>query len=298
MKVIPFQIPRTGNSSIHVQTDRGPHFYNHLHQHPEIQITLVCQSVGTLIAGDYVGRFQEGDVFVIGSNQHHVFRNDAVYFTRKKKAGSVTVFFDENSLGGKFWQQEELINFLPFFEQSRTGYRITGEKQTQIASLLKQLAEASSLEKLILFLQMIEKLSQPDCLTPLSKTQTQGSIKDDDGSRLNRIIAHTFREYHREIPLSEIGRIAHMTVTAFCKYFRRRTGKTYLNFVQELRVSHACKLLLEKDSPITDICYASGFTNLSHFNRVFKKITGHTPRDYRFAVNQVLDQSTTSPSRS
>ncbi|MDE3252782.1 MAG: helix-turn-helix domain-containing protein [Bacteroidota bacterium] len=299
MKVIPFQIPRTGTASIHVQTDRVPHFYNHLHQHPEIQLTLICQSVGTLIAGDYIGRFQEGDVFVIGSNQPHVFRNDATYLTRKKKAVSITVFFDENSLGVKFWQQEELIHFLPFFEQSRTGYRITGEKQTQIASLLKQLSEASGLEKLILFLQLIEKLSQPDHLSPLSKTQTQGSIKDDDGSRLNRIIAHTFREYHREIPLSEIGKIAHMTVTAFCKYFKRRTGKTYLNFLQEIRISHACKLLLEKESPISGISDASGFSNLSNFNRVFKKITGHSPREYRSAVNGEPDHpSTTSPSRS
>lgn len=287
MKVIPFQIPRTGTTSIHVQSDRVPHFYNYLHQHPEIQITLICQSVGTLIAGDYVGRFQEGDVFVIGSNQPHVFRNDAVYLKKKKQAESVTVFFDENSLGGSFWQQEELISFLPFFKTSKTGYRINGALQTRTANLLIQLSEASGLGKLILFMELIELLSHPTNLTPLSKTQTQGSIKDYDGSRLNRIIAHTFREYQREIALSEIADIAHMTITAFCKYFKRRTGKTYLNFLQEVRVSHACKQLLEKDSPITDISDASGFSNLSNFNRVFKRITGHTPREYRSTVNQV-----------
>jgi quercetin dioxygenase-like cupin family protein len=93
MKVVPFQIPKTGNESIKVQADHLPHLYNHLHQHPEIQVTLITKSSGTLIAGDYVGRFNEGDVFVIGSNQPHVFRNDAVYFKKKMTASSITVFF-------------------------------------------------------------------------------------------------------------------------------------------------------------------------------------------------------------
>ncbi len=299
MKVIPFQIPRSGNAAIHVQYDRVPHFYNHLHQHPEIQVTLIRQGIGTLVAGDYVGRFQEGDVFVIGSNQPHVFRNDTVYFKKKKQAASITLFFDENSLGGGFWQQEELISFLPFFEQSRMGYRITGQKQQQMAHLLGRLEKASGLEKLALFVEVITVLSTPAGMVTLSKTNMQRSIKDYDGTRLNRIITHTFREYQRDIPLSEIGEIAHMTVTAFCKYFKTRTGKTYLNFLNEVRISHACKQLMEKDSPITDISYASGFSNLSNFNRVFKRITGHTPREYRSVVNKtVYHQPTTSPSRS
>ncbi len=297
MKVIPFQIPRSGNTSINVQVDQVPHLYNHLHQHPEIQVTLISQSSGTLIAGDYVGRFEAGDVFVIGSNQPHVFRNDAIYFKKKKMAESITLFFDENTLGKEFWLQAELASLQPFFNNSQFGYRVQGNKQREMQSLLLSLKKAHGLKKLSLFIQLLHLLSSEKELAPLSKTHPQRTIKSFDGSRLNRIIAYTFKESQRNLMLAEIAGVANMTVEAFCKYFKTRTGKTYISFLNEIRISNACKYLLLEDKTITEICYESGFSNLSNFNRVFKKITGNTPKEYRMAINQGLDQ-TTSPSRS
>lgn len=285
MKIVPFQIPKTGDESIRVQADTVPYLYNHLHQHPEIQVTLISKSSGTLIAGDYVGRFEAGDVFVIGSNQPHVFRNDAVYFKKKLLAASVTVFFDEHTFGKRFWQQAELSAFVPFFDQSQGGYKIKGEKQVQIAQILGAFVTASGIDRIRLFIELISLLSTKTDLTPLSQTITKRSIKSFDGDRLNRIIAYTFRENHRSIRLEEIAAEANMTVEAFCKYFKTRTGKSYINFLNEIRISNACKLLLLGDKAVTAICYESGFANLSNFNRVFKKITGKTPKAFRSANN-------------
>ena len=159
MKIVPFKIPRSGNEAIRVQVDAMPHLYNHLHQHPEIQLTLVVESHGTLVASDYVGRFREGDVFVIGSNQPHVFRNDAVYFKKKLKAKAITLFFDESTLGNLFWQQEEVKSFLPFFRNSLGGYRFKGKKQEQLRNLLLQIASAEKMDKIILLMQIINLLS-------------------------------------------------------------------------------------------------------------------------------------------
>lgn len=297
MKVIPFQIPRSGNSSINIQVETVPHLYNHLHQHPEIQVTLISQSSGTLIAGDYVGRFEAGDVFVIGSNQPHVFRNDAVFFRKKRIAVSITLFFDENTLGKEFWLQAELASLQPFFSNSQFGYRVQGSKQLEMQSLLISLKDATGLKKLSLFIQLLHLLNSERELVSLSKTHPQRTIKSFDGSRLNRIIAYTFKESHRSLMLDEIAGIANMTVEAFCKYFKTRTGKTYISFLNEIRISNACKFLLLEDKTITEICYESGFSNLSNFNRVFKKITGKTPKEYRMAINNGFDQIT-SPSRS
>lgn len=285
MKVIPFQIPRSGNTSLNVQVEKVPHLYNHLHQHPEIQVTLIKQSSGILIAGDYIGRFEPGDVFIIGSNQPHVFRNDSIYFSKKKTAESITVFFDENTLGKEFWLQSELSSLQSFFSESQFGYRILGSKQHKMQEILLSLKDASGLKKLNLFIQLLDLLSTNQELQALSKTHPQRTIKSFDGSRLNKIIAYTFKESQRSIKLSEIAGVANMTVEAFCKYFKTRTGKTYINFLNEIRISKACKYLFLEDKTITEVCYESGFSNLSNFNRVFKRITGKTPKEYRQAVN-------------
>lgn len=281
MKVVPFIIPRSDEASIRVQVDEVPHLYNHLHQHPEIQLTLICKSSGTLIAGDYVGRFREAEVFVIGSNQPHVFRNDAVFFKNRSTAKAITVFFDEASLGNRFWQLAEVKSFLPFFRNSLGGYRITGKKQNQLSEALLLIAEAEGLDKLILFLHLIRLLSSKKEMKPLSHITIQRPIKSYDGNRLNRVVEFTFRENQRSIRLEEIAGVANMTVEAFCKYFKTRTGKTYIHFLNEIRVSNACKLLLSEDWPVSTICYKTGFANLSNFNRVFKKINGHTPKEFR-----------------
>ncbi len=295
MKVIPFQIPRSGKASVNVQVDKVPHLYNHLHQHPEIQVTLIAKSSGTLIAGDYVGRFEEDDVFVIGSNQPHVFRNDAIYFEKKKKAESITLFFDENTLGKEFWMHTELSSFHSFFNNSQFGFRLLGDKQMEMQKLLLSIKDAAGLEKLGLFIQVLNLLNSVKEMVPLSKTHSQKTIKSFDGNRLNRIISFTFKESHRNLMLAEIAGVANMTVEAFCKYFKTRTGKTYINFLNEIRISNACKALLLEDKAITMICYDSGFSNLSNFNRVFKKINNKTPKEYRLAISNGIDQ-TTSPS--
>ncbi|GAC1444611.1 MAG: AraC family transcriptional regulator [Sediminibacterium sp.] len=284
MKVVPFKIPQSGQEAIRVQVDDMPHLYNHLHQHPEIQLTLIRETRGTLVAGDHVGRFKEGDVFVIGSNQPHVFRNDAVYFNKQCSAKAITVFFDENMPGNGFWQIPELASFLPFFKTSLGGYHITGRKQLQLGVLLSRITETTGVDKLILFLEMIKLLATKKDMTRLSNTTIQRSIRDFDGNRLNQVLEHTFRESHRTIKLAEIAGIANMTVEAFCKYFKTRTRKTYVNFLNEVRVHNACKLLLTEDKPVTSVCYESGFSNLSNFNRVFKKTTGKTPKEYKSVV--------------
>ncbi len=284
MKVIPFKIPRSSEEGIRVQIDELPYLYNHLHQHPEIQLTLIQKSRGTLIAGDYVGRFSEGDVFVIGSNQPHVFRNDAVYFKKRLSAKAITIFFDEFSMGKHFWALNEMKSIIPFFHHSQGGYRINGRKQIQLIENLQHIATAEGIDKLKYFLSLLQLLSTKKEMKALSRIIIQRPIKDVDGNRLNKVLEYTFLNNKEEINLTEIAGVANMTVESFCKYFKTRTGKTYIHFLQEIRVTNSCTLLLQDDKPISTICYESGFANLSNFNRVFKKITGKTPKEYRGVI--------------
>lgn len=281
MKVVPFQIPKDGNEGIKIQQERLPHFYNHLHQHPEIQLTYIKESYGTIIAGDYVGPFAAGDIFMIGSNQPHVFRNDAVFFQSKKmKAEAITLFFDDQIFGEEFWLLPELKNALAILQKSHGGYRITSLKKQLLLQDILEITAASGIQRIILFLKIIQSLTQRNCLKPLSDKHSNKPINSFDGNRLNTIVEFSFKEFHRPIQLKEVAALANMTVQAFCLYFKKRTRKTYISFLNELRIQHACRLLLE-DKTIREVCYESGFTNLSNFNRIFMKIKGLTPGQFR-----------------
>ena len=280
MKIVPFQIPKNTEEAFRVQVDDMPHLYNHLHQHPEIQLTVIKESNGTLIAGDYVGTFHSGDVFIIGGNQPHVFRNDEKFFAKRSKAVAITIFFDETTLGKSFWLLEEMKSLQQFLKNSSGGFRITGKKKKQLAEKLYAIAHANGIDRLIIFLEILKGLGSRKEMQPLTKPIIQRNIKSYDGNRLNKVIEFTFKEFHRTITLKEVSGLANLTPEAFCKYFKTRTRKTYINFLNEIRINHACRLLTE-DKNISGICYDCGFTNLSNFNRIFKKTRGVSPGEWR-----------------
>ncbi len=280
MKIVPFRIPKNSEEAYRVQVDDLPHLYNHLHQHPEIQLTVIKESHGTLIAGDYVGPFHAGDVFVIGSNQPHVFRNDEKYFRKKSRAIAITIFFDEITLGENFWLLQEMKPLWQFLKNSSGGFRITGKKKKLLAEKLSAIAGATGIDRLIIFLEIMKELGNRKEMQALAKPITQRNIKTYDGNRLNKVIEFTFQEFHRQITLSEVSSLANLTPEAFCKYFKTRTRKTYISFLNEIRINHACRLLTEERT-IANICYDCGFTNLSNFNRIFKKIKKTTPAEWR-----------------
>jgi len=280
MKVVPFQIPKNTEEAFRVQLDDLPHLYDHLHQHPEIQLTFIKESNGTLVAGDYVGPFHAGDVFVIGGNQPHVFRNDEKFFKKRSKAVAITIFFDEKTFGENFWLLEEMKTLQQFLKNSSGGFSITGRKKKLLAEKLVSIVNAKGIDRLIIFLEILKELGSKKEMQPLSKPIIQRNIKTYDGSRLNKVIEFTFKEFQRTITLKEVSTLANLTPEAFCKYFKTRTRKTYVNFLNEIRINHACRLLTE-DRTISDICYESGFTNLSNFNRIFKKIKQASPNEWR-----------------
>ena len=282
MKIIPFSIPKTSREAFRIQVDTLPYLYDKLHQHPETQIMFIEKGEGTLIAGDYVGRFSSGSLFLIGSSQPHVFRSDDIYYKPKSKilVNSISIYFDERYAGESFWQLDELQKVHQFLLKSGVGYRIQGETQAQLIQLIQQIILLKGISKLIHFLQLLKVLSESKELIPLSILQAHTNLTITEGKRMNDILQFTFRESHRKIKIEEVAEVANLSAEAFCRYFKVRTRKTYTNFLNEVRVSNACKMLIEKRKSIQEICYDSGFANLSHFNRTFKKVTGKTPKSY------------------
>lgn len=279
-RVLAFSVPQTEHELVRVQKDVEPYFYDQLHQHPEIQVMLIEEGEGTLIAGDYVGRFKPGDVFIIGGGQPHVFRSDPVYYHRKLQARSTSLYFNERYFGKELWEAHEMGAVRELAETSRHGLQLSGDHSALAAKLTLRIADSEGIARVVYFFTLLEFLSKSK--NSFRKLAIQpGRLHENEEPRMNRILEFTFRECHREIYLDEVAQLAHLSVEAFCRYFKLHTRKTYVNFLNEVRVSNACQMLIRQELSVDQIANRSGFTNASNFNRIFKRIAGKTPLAYK-----------------
>lgn len=278
MKIIPFKIPKTDKNSFVLQVDDVPYFYDKLHQHSEAQLTVLFKGEGTLIAGDYIGNFFPDDVYLIGSGLPHVFKNEERYYKNETlKAYSTTVFFDINSFGKDFLKLPETANIRNFIAELNNCYKVEGKTGQLIKQKMIEIFQLEGFNRLLKLLDMLNLLTESTELRKLSNFKVSRDFDASEGKRMNDILSFTINESSRKITIEEVAQIANMTPEAFCRYFKVRTRKTYLNFLNEIRISNACKLLINKDLTIAEISANSGFTNISNFNRFFKKIKGTTP---------------------
>lgn len=277
MKVLPFTIPKPKKDTLLLQEDKGPSFYALLHQHEELQISYIKEGEGALIVGDTVTFFKTGDIIVLGGNLPHVFKSDT------SKGGTShmrTVFFTESSFGVDFFMVEELKSLQSFFRKAANGFRVLS-KNTKIKVLLEALFSASKLDRFILFLQLLKEVNTAK-YESLSFFVSEKKYNDIEGQRMSAVFEYTMNHFQKEITLNTIAAEAAMTKNAFCRYFRKRTNKTYVTFLNELRIEEACKLLLvNTEFTIAEIAELCGFQNISNFNRVFKTQKGKTPRAFR-----------------
>jgi YesN/AraC family two-component response regulator len=283
MKVIPFTIPVTQQNSIVVQEDILPHFYNHLHRHPEIQITWIIKGEGTLIAGNYMQHFKAGEVYIIGANQPHIFKSDNSYFDKKKKKNihSLTLFFSDTFHLAPLFDLPEMKNIKKLIRKTLNSLKLPANHQREIIAHLLNIKDSREANRLINFINLLNVLSNIKNFRTLSTETNTSVFTDTEGRRMNEIYQYTMEHYIDNITLSEIASVAHLTPQAFCRYFKRRTGRSYITFLNEVRSGEAIKLLKENNyESIGKIAYSSGFNNITSFNRVFKQITGKSPREY------------------
>jgi AraC-like DNA-binding protein/quercetin dioxygenase-like cupin family protein len=277
MKVLPFKIPKPNLDALVYQVDLDTVFYDQLHQHEEIQLSFIVEGEGTLIVGDTVNYYTKNDVLVIGSNIPHVFKSD---INASSTSHMMTLFFTRNSFGNGFFELEELKELLKFFKRSKHGFKVTS-KQKLIKYLFIQLENDSKLNRFIILLQLL-KITSSANYKSLSSFIYDKKYSDNEGTRMRNVFEYTMNNFHTGVSLKAISEVANMTKNAFCKYFKKRTNKTYVQFLNELRLENACKLLLsDKDYTITEISELSGFNNISNFNRQFKTFKKISPSAFR-----------------
>jgi len=276
MKVLPFKIPKSKDVALIYQEDKGPFFYDKLHQHEEIQLCAIVQGEGSLVIGDSINEYKTGDILIIGSNVPHVFKSDT---SSVKTSFMQTLFFTKTSFGDGFFELGDFAEMQPLFKISESGGIVTSTK-TKILELFSSLKNASNFERFIIFLKIVSELLNAE-MNSLSKFIYQKKYSDNEGKRMSNIMEYTMNNFNKEINLDTIAGISNMTPNAFCRYFKQRTNKTYFQFLIEVRIENACRLLKNNDVLIAEVSEKSGFKNISNFNRKFKDTKGITPSKYR-----------------
>ncbi len=289
MKVVQFTIPVAKENSVIVQEDIMPHFYNHLHRHTEMQITWVIKGEGTLIAGNYMQPFKSNDIYIIGANQPHVFKSDAGYFVKgsKKKIHSMSVFFNPLGLLQPVLELPETKAIKKFVESSVFGLQVPALKSQSIATEMLFVKSAKNGHRIAAFIKLLQIFSEVSNWKSLASVSPENSFSDNEGLRMNNIYQFTMENFSQNITLKQAADIAFLTPQSFCRYFKKHTRKTYIDFVSEIRVSEACKKILAEDfDSISTVAYQTGFNNTVNFCRVFKKITGNSPLEYKKAYKE------------
>ena len=277
MNVLPFKIAKPEKNSFVFQIDDTHPFYDKLHQHEEIQISLIVEGEGTLIVGDTVNSFRKDDIFIIGSSIPHVFKSD---IKASKSSYMLSLFFTYSSFGKDFFNLEELMEVRSFFKRATHGFKITSKKK-MATNVFFQLENASKLNQLILLLQLL-KICSNASYNSLSSFIYTKKYSDNEGNRMRTIFEYSMNNFTQKITLEDISTIANMTKNAFCKYFKKRTNKTYFQFLMELRIENACKLLRsDKEASIASIAEQSGYYNISNFNRQFQIYKQKSPSEFK-----------------
>ncbi|RXK58395.1 AraC family transcriptional regulator [Lacibacter luteus] len=292
MKVVQFTIPVAGDSSIVVQEDVLPHFYVHLHRHPEMQLTWIREGSGTLIAGNYMQPFKTGDIYLIGANQPHVFKSDPDYFDkrRKKTVHALSIFFHPAQLANTLLALPETKAIRRLIEQSQSGIQINANAAVKLTNEILLVQRTKQGYQLASFIHLLQSISYTKGNRVLASASAGYTISDTEGLRMNDVYRYTMEHFSEHISLEQISSVAHLTVQAFCRYFKKHTRKTYVRFLNEIRINEACKKMTGVNGlTISSAAYECGFSSAVSFNRVFKQVTGVSPSrymaDYRQQVN-------------
>jgi AraC-like DNA-binding protein len=251
------------------------------HYHPEIELTYVSSSFGQRIVGDAIDSFEPGDLVLLGPNLPHLYYNDSKSRKSSSWARASVLQFKEDCLGKSFAELQELGEIVDMVHRSKRGIRFLGKAAAEGARMLEELKESKGVRRLTLFLELLGTLAQAKEWENLASLAYCPLLNAKHEDRINRSIAYLYEHHDEELRLAKVAAVSGMSPESFSRFFKKATGKTFIVFLNELRISSACSLIHQSELTITEICFTCGFSNLSNFNRRFRKIKNMTPVEYR-----------------
>lgn len=276
------QIDFPGRSAVKVKLREMPHFTYPWHFHPEYEILYVIDGSGTSFVADSIEEFQSGDLALIGSTLPHFWRSDEKYLNSggKLKVKYIVIQFPNDFLKDEIANYPEYHLIGDLLERASKGIRFSAEFARKIENKIMKLSKSDGFERIIHLQELLQTLAKTGDYKLLAGEFYHQENHTFTNFRLTKVLQFLNTNYQRKIELETVADIANLHPAAFCRFFKEKTGKSLSEYVNDMRIGYACRLIIEGKLSVSQISFESGFNNLSNFNRTFKKHTGYTPTNY------------------
>jgi AraC-like DNA-binding protein len=273
-------LPQESYTAYHLESRN---FGSIWHYHPELELHYTIKGQGLRFIGDNVSTFNSGEVILLGENLPHSWQCQKEYYDENPQASveAVVVQFLPDCMGKELCSLPEAYLLPRLFEKAKMGMVIHGRAGEELRELMVSMVNATGMQRLIALLQLLEILATTDEYEHITSAYAFYRTDEIKTMQLRDIYNYTLMHFREDISLEDVAAIRNLTVTSFCRYFRMMTNKSYYDFLIEVRISHACRLLVEDRKPAEVLCYECGFRNVSNFYRHFKRVTGMTPLEYK-----------------
>lgn len=282
MKIMHEHIDFPGRSAVKVKLREMPHFTYPWHFHPEYEILYVIEGTGTRFVADSIEEFQSGDLTLIGSTLPHFWRSDEKYLNSggKLKVKYIVIQFPNDFLKDEIANYPEYHLIGNLLERASRGIRFSPDFTRKFANKIVKISKNSGFERIIQLQELLQVLAKTEDYKLLAGELYQQENHNFSNFRLTKVIQFLNTNYQRKIELEKVADIANLHPSAFCRFFKEKTGKSLSEYLNDMRIGYACRLIIEGKMSVSQISFESGFNNLSNFNRTFKKHTGFTPTNY------------------
>jgi AraC-like DNA-binding protein len=280
MRAIFEQISASDERSIRYRQFSNTRFDAPFHFHPALELTYIEQGQGRRLVGRQVANFESGDLVLLGPNLPHTWLTEPSE-VQGQQVYAWVIQFQHDFAGPKFWEMPEMGAIRSLFQKAGAGIWVKGNVRQAVAEKMKNGLNASPLQQFLLLIEILQMIALSNTLEQIDPQFLHFVPSAAETERFQRVYAYLIAHYREDISLEQMAAVANLTPSSFCRYFKKITRKTLVDVLTEFRVKHACQLLTTTDKPVADICFESGFGNVSYFNQEFKKAMGCNPLAYK-----------------
>jgi AraC-like DNA-binding protein len=261
------------------QQRTGRRLYFNWHYHHEYELTIILQGKGQLFVGRNVSDYENINMILIGPDVPHAFASDLNLPSDFFKSNIIQ--FSSSRIGLEHQPRHDFLPVYRLFNNARGGIRFSLETTMAVMEIIEPLEADSGLSGLIDLLKIVDLLSRDDYAKILCTNPVPSDLLSNELSEVEKVRQFIFKNFYEDIPLSTAADTANLSIPSFCRFFRKNFNTTFIKYLTTVRISAACKFLIQSDMPISTICFRVGFNNLSNFNRRFFDEKMQTPRQYR-----------------
>jgi AraC-like DNA-binding protein len=250
-----------------------------LHSHEELELNFIRNAKGTKrVVGDHIGEIDDLELVLVGSNLPHVWQT---HKCKSKEINEITIQFHKDLFDDKFLRRNQMSFIRTMLERSVKGIQFSKQTIEQITPRLVGLSQKQGFDSVLELLSILHDLSVSRNMHTLSDSTFSSAVVSYNSRRIEKAFEYMNQNFHKNIALSEISKLVNMTEVSFSRFFKARTGITFIDSLLEIRLGHASRLLIDTSQSVSEVAYNCGFNNISNFNRLFKKKKGCTPKEFR-----------------